>query len=290
MPGRLNVSHMQINHSCRNACMSESFLHVQDILPVFEEMSSRTVSESMNGDGGVEAGLDQRILKNPPYISHIDTFRRDTPSMSLEDKVVTGILFSERFEYDEELFGDGDISVLQPLPLTDEEHFAFEADVLPSEFAGLTDPECAVVDNGQQCFVIQTGLMQDMCHMVLGENSGELFGLADLRQNKPVRLFDPHDLVIDLESEDHVLEIGHAVSLLVNQHREIPLNVVLGKVIGEFFVEEYRLRNLQAIIINTVVRILCEMQLFSKQLNAVPEFGYSCNGLVQNCVRHIFGW
>ena len=270
--------------------MSESFLHVQDILPVFEEMSSRTVSESMNGDGGVEAGLDQRILKNPPYISLIDTLRRDTPSMSLEDKVVTGILFSERFEYDEELFGDGDISVLQPLPLTDEEHFAFEADVLPSELAGLTDPECAVVDNGQKCFVIQTGLMQDMCHMVLGENSGELFGLADLRQNKPVRLFDPHDLVIDLESEDHVLEIGHAVSLLVNQHREIPLNVVLGKVIGEFFVEEYRLCNLQAIIINAVVRILCEMQLFSKQLNAVPEFGYSRNGLVQNCVRHIFGW
>ena len=290
MPGRLNVSHMQINHSCRNTCMSESFLHVQDTLPVFEEMSSRTVSESMNGDGGVEAGLDQRILKNPPYISLIDTLRCDTPSMSLEDKVVTGILFSERFEYDEELFGDGDISVLQPLPLTDEEHFAFEADVLPSELAGLTDPECAVVDNGQKRFVIQTGLMQDMCHMVLGENSGELFGLADLRQNKPVRLFDPHDLVIDLESEDHVLEIGHAVSLLVNQHREIPLNVVLGKVIGEFFVEEYRLRNLQAIIINTVVCILCEMQLFSKQLNAVPEFGYSRNGLVQNCIRHIFGW
>ena len=44
--------------------MSESFLHVQDTLPVFEEMSSRTVSESMNGDGGVEAGLDQCILKN----------------------------------------------------------------------------------------------------------------------------------------------------------------------------------------------------------------------------------
>ena len=73
--------------------MSESFLYVQDILPVFEEMSSRTVSESMNGDGGVEAGLDQRILKNPPYISLIDTLRRDTPSMSLEDKVVLGYFF-----------------------------------------------------------------------------------------------------------------------------------------------------------------------------------------------------
>ena len=47
---------------------------------------------------------------------------------------------------------------------------------------------------------------------------------------------------------------------------------------------------LEAIIINAVVCILCEMQLFSKQLNAVSEFGYSRNGLVQNCIGHGIVW
>ena len=62
------------------------------------------------------------------------------------------------------------------------------------------------------------------------------------------------------------------------------------KVISEFFGEEYRLCNLHAIIIKAVVRILCEMQLFSRQLNAVPEFGYSRNGLVRNCIEHGIVW
>ena len=66
--------------------------------------------------------------------------------------------------------------------------------------------------------------------------------------------------------------------------------LVEGETVWLTFVEEYRLRNLEEIIINAVVCILYEMQLFSKQLNAVPEFGYSRNDLVQNCVRHIFWW
>ena len=66
--------------------------------------------------------------------------------------------------------------------------------------------------------------------------------------------------------------------------------LVEGETVWLTFVEEYRLRNLQAIIINAVVCILYEMLLFSKQLNAVPEFGYSRNGLVQNCIGHGIVW
>ena len=45
-----------------------------------------------------------------------------------------------------------------------------------------------------------------------------------------------------------------------------------------------------AISINAVVCILCEMQLFSKHLNAVSEFGYGRNCLVQNCIGHGIVW
>ena len=39
--------------------------------------------------------------------------------------------------------------------------------------------------------------------------------------------------------------------------------------------KQHCLSNLQAIIINTVVCILCQTQLFSEKRNAVTEFGYS---------------
>ena len=39
--------------------------------------------------------------------------------------------------------------------------------------------------------------------------------------------------------------------------------------------KQHCLSNFQAIIINTVVCILCQTQLFSEKRNAVTEFGYS---------------
>ena len=50
------------------------------------------------------------------------------------------------------------------------------------------------------------------------------------------------------------------------------------------------LSNLQAIVINTVVCILCQTQLFSEKRNAVTEFGYSRDHLVQCVIGHGFLW
>ena len=54
--------------------------------------------------------------------------------------------------------------------------------------------------------------------------------------------------------------------------------------------KQHCLSNFQAIIINTVVCILCQTQLFSEKRNAVTEFGYSRNRLVQCCIGHIILW
>ena len=58
--------------------------------------------------------------------------------------------------------------------------------------------------------------------------------------------------------------------------------------------KQYRLHlvlsNLQAIVINTVVCILCQTQLFSEKRNAVTEFVYSRDHLVQCIIDHgVFG-
>ena len=50
--------------------------------------------------------------------------------------------------------------------------------------------------------------------------------------------------------------------------------------------KQHCLSNFQAIIINTVVCILCQTQLFSEKRNAVTEFGYSRDRLVQCCIGH----
>ena len=48
------------------------------------------------------------------------------------------------------------------------------------------------------------------------------------------------------------------------------------------------LSNLQAIVINTVACILCQTQLFSEKRNAVTEFGYSRDLLVQCSIGLFF--
>ena len=54
--------------------------------------------------------------------------------------------------------------------------------------------------------------------------------------------------------------------------------------------KQHCLSNLQAIIINTVVCILCQTQLFSEKRNAVTEFGYGRNCLVQCIIGHGLFW
>ena len=131
-----DIRDMEVNEGRRNSGMSQSLLHIEHVLPVFQKVSGRTVPQGVYGDGMIKAGLVQSVLEYGPYIPRCDALRCDSPSMGLEDEVFTGVLLPECPQYNEHLRGDGYISVLVPLALADEEHPSVEADILPS------DPAC----------------------------------------------------------------------------------------------------------------------------------------------------
>ena len=54
--------------------------------------------------------------------------------------------------------------------------------------------------------------------------------------------------------------------------------------------KQHCLSNLQAIIINTVVCILCNAHLFSKQFDTCPKIGNGCYSLVQSVFGHGLFW
>lgn len=186
--------------------------------------------------------------------------------------------------------GNGHVSVFPSLALEYEHHLALKADVLPSALADLADSKRTVIYESKQCLVIQGTVAQEPCDLFLGEYPWKLLWLAYLGQYKSARLLEPHNLVVSLQSEDRMLEEREAVALLVQDSREIVVDVCLCELFRQLFEKQHRLCNLQAVVIDTAVRILCETQLFSEKRNAVPEFGYSRNRLVQCSIRHgVFG-
>ena len=286
----VNFSNMKINHRSRKSCMPESLLYLHYVLPVFQEMRCSTVPQVVYRDGMVESHSFERMLEDDAHIWRSDALWGSLASESLEDIVFAWILLSICLEHDEHLVGDGNVSVFCPLPLIDEEHLSVKADVIPSESACLADPERAVIDECKQGLGIQITFMQKFCHLLLREYSWQSLLLSDFGHAKSMWLLVAHDLVVSLESEDRVLEEGLAAPVPVEQHREITLDVVLCELLWQLLVVQHCLRDFQAIIIDAVVCILCETHLVSKKRNAVFEFRYSRNRLVQSCIGHINLW
>ena len=207
-------------------------------------------------------------------------------AMTLEDIVVARILFPECAQHHEHLVGDGHVAVLAPLALEDEQLLAVKADVVPSETACLAAPEGAVVDNGKQGLVIQGTVAEKTGDLLLGEHSWESLWLAHFWKHETVWLLKPHHLVVGLQSEHCVLEEREAATVLVQERRQIVVDVTLCELLRQLLEKQHCLSNLQAIIINTVVCILCDAQLFSKQFNTFPKIGNGCNSLVQSIFGH----
>ena len=86
---------MKIDHGSCQAYMPKTFLYIQKAFPILQEMRSRRMSQCMNSDRAVVAGLRQRILKDDTDISGLDGLRSHPSTMGLEDEVVAGISFPE---------------------------------------------------------------------------------------------------------------------------------------------------------------------------------------------------
>ena len=115
--------------------------------------------------------------------------------------------------------------------------------------------------------------MQKFCHLLLREYSWQSLLLSDFGHAKSMWLLVAHDFVVGLESEDHVLEERKAATILVQECRQVIVDVSLRELFRQLFKKQHCLSNLQAIIINTVVCILCDAQFFSKQFDTFPKIG-----------------
>ena len=290
MSNRINVSNMKINHRSRKSRMSEPLLYMHYVLSVLKEMSGCTVPQVVDGDGMVECDPCEGVLENDTHIAWSDALWLFVVAMTLEDIVVARILLAICLEHHEHLVGDGHVAVLAPLALEDEQLPAVKADVVPSETARLADPEGAVVDNGKQGLVIQGTAAEKTGDLLLGEHSWQSLWLAHFWKHETVWLLKPHHLVVGLQSEHRVLEEREAATVLGKECGQVVVDVTLCELLRQLLERQHCLSNFQAIIINTAVCILCQTQLFSEKRNAVTEFGYGRNCLVQCIIGHGLFW
>ena len=123
----------------------------------------------MNRERMVKTSLYKCILKDRADITGSDRLRSDSSAMALEHEVVTGEMLSVDTQQDKQLGRNGHTSVFLAFPLIDEKLLSVKTDVDPFEAAGLTNPESAVIDGGEQRLVIQIAPMKQKCNLLLGE-------------------------------------------------------------------------------------------------------------------------
>ena len=150
-------------------------------------------------------------------------------------------------------------------------------------YSCLTDPEGTVVDNGKQGLVIQGTVAEKTGNLLLGEHPWKSLRLAHFWKHETVRLLKPHHLVVGLQSEHSVLEERDAATVLGKECGQVVVDVCLGELLRQLIEKQHCLSNLQTIIMNTVVCILCDAQFFSKQFDTFPKIGNGFYSLVQ-CV------
>ena len=126
---------MKIDHSSRQAYMTETLLYIKKALSVFKEMRSSTMPQGMYRDRVVKTGLCQGILHNDTYIVRLDGLRSHPSAMCLENEVVAGISLLEATEHGELLFGNRHTPVFLSLALIDEDLLPVKTDVNPFEAA-----------------------------------------------------------------------------------------------------------------------------------------------------------
>jgi hypothetical protein len=119
--------------------MTETLLHIQQTLAILKQVACCTVTQGVNGDRMIEAGLCQGVLHNGAYISRLDRLRSYSFAMRLENKVVTGIPLLEALQHFELLFRNGYDTILFAFALIDEDLLPLKTYVMPFEAADLAN-------------------------------------------------------------------------------------------------------------------------------------------------------
>ena len=275
MSNRFNIGNMKIDHRSRKSRMPEPLLYMHYVLSVLQEMSGCTVPKVVYRDGMVECDPCKGVLENDTHIAWSDALWLSVTAMTLEDIVIAWILLPECAQHHKHLVRDGHVAVFTSLALEYEQLLAVKADVVPSETACLADPKGTVIDDGKHGFVIKWTVAQKSGNLLLGKHPWQPLRLTHLWKHESARLLKPHHLVVCLQSEHRVLEERQAATVLLQECRQIVVDVCLCELLRQLLEKQHCLSNLQAIVIDTAVCILCQTQLFSEKRNAVTEFGYS---------------
>jgi len=238
------------------------------------------MAEGMNRERMVKTSLYKCILKDRADIAGSDRLRSYSPAMALEHEVVTGEMLSVDTQQDKQLGRNGHTSVFLAFPLIDEKLLAVKTDVDPFEAASLTNPEGTVIDGGEQRLVIQVTPMKKKRNLLLGEDPWKSLGFTDARKDKSSRLLDAHDLVVFLQAEDGMLEERHAIPVPVQKHSQVFIDISLRKIVRKLLKKQDRLRDLQAIGVDSTVRVLSQAEFLCKKRNSLCESRHGLNGLV----------
>ena len=161
---------------------------------------------------------------------------------------------------------------------------------LSAQAARRAAAEGTVIDDGKHGLVIKWTVAQKSGNLLLGKHPWQPLRLTHLWKHESARLLKPHHLVVCLQSEHRVLEERQTATVLLQECRQIVVDVCLCELLRQLLEKQHCLSNLQAIVIDTAVCILCQTQLFSEKRNAVTEFGYGRNCLVQCIIGHGLFW
>ena len=162
--------------------------------------------------------------------------------------------------------------------------------LLSAQVARRAAAEGTVIDDGKHGLVIKWTVAQKSGNLLLGKHPWQPLRLTHLWKHESARLLKPHHLVVCLQSEHRVLENRQAATVLLQECRQIVVDVCLCELIRQLLEKQHCLSNFQAIVIDTVVCILCQTQHFSEKRNAVTEFGYGRDRLVQCIIGHGILW
>lgn len=91
------------------------------------------------------------------------------------------------------------------------------------------------------------------------------------------------------KAENVILIMRDAVAIPA-EHRQVVVDICLGKFVRKLLEILYRLRNLKAIRVDSTVRVLSQAEFLCKKRKAVPEFRHNLNRLVQVCIGHGVSW
>ena len=133
------------------------------------------------------------------------------------------------------------------------------------------------MDGREQSLVIQIAKPDEPFHLFLREHTRKPFGLANTREDESSRFLESHVLVVVLQSENGMFKERQTVAIPVQKHSQIVIDVCLCKIVRKFLEIQYRLRNLQAIRVDSTVRVQSQVEfLCEKRTDAKPSAIQAC--------------